>query len=68
MRPGRFGSFVMVELKRLIRDPMTLAVMVLMPVGLTLVFDLPLGNLYQAPLHLKMSHFEYLSRARWAMP
>lgn len=60
MKPGRFGSLVMVELKKLIRDPMSLAVMVLMPVGLTLVFYLALGNLYQDPLHPEMSHFEYL--------
>jgi ABC-2 type transport system permease protein len=38
----------------------TLAVLVLMPVGLTLIFYLALGNLYQDPSHPQTSHFEYL--------
>jgi ABC-2 type transport system permease protein len=39
---------------------MSLAVLVLMPVGLTLVYYFALGNLYQDPLHPEMSHFDYL--------
>lgn len=56
-------ALVAVELKKLYRDPMTLGVLLLMPVGLTLVFYLALGKVsndsyyYAAP---QMSHFEYL--------
>lgn len=53
-------ALVQVEFKKLMRDPMTLAVLVLMPVGLTLIFYVALGNLYQHPEKPEMSHFEYL--------
>ncbi|MCD4754084.1 MAG: ABC transporter permease [Anaerolineaceae bacterium] len=53
-------ALVQVELKKLVRDPMQLAVLVLMPIGLTLVFYFALGNLYQDPVRPQMSHFEYL--------
>ena len=53
-------ALVQVELKKLYRDPMILAVLLLMPVGLTLVFYFALGNLYQDPSRPEISHFEYL--------
>jgi ABC-2 type transport system permease protein len=57
------GALVVVELKKLYRDLMSLAVMVLMPVGLTLIFYLALGgvssNSYNYPVP-GMTHFEYL--------
>jgi ABC-2 type transport system permease protein len=53
-------ALIKVEFKKLLRDPVTLAVLVLMPVGLTLIFYLALGNLYQDPDRPNMSHFEYL--------
>jgi len=55
-------ALVKVELKKLFRDPMTLAVIVLMPVGLTLVYYVALGNLYSGwdPQYPDLSHFEYL--------
>lgn len=55
------NALVMVELKKLVRDPMNLVVMLLMPVGLALIFYLALGSVtndyYPVP---GMSHFEYL--------
>ena len=48
------------ELKRLYRDPMLLAVLLAMPIGLTLVFYFAMGNLYQDPMRPEMSHFEFL--------
>lgn len=53
-------ALVNVELKRLYRDPMLLAVLLAMPIGLTFVFYFALGNLYQDPMRPEMSHFEYL--------
>ncbi|MGD2251803.1 MAG: ABC transporter permease [Anaerolineales bacterium] len=57
----RIGALVVVELKKLYRDPMSLAVMVLMPVGLALVFCFALSGVtndyYPYP---GMNHFEYL--------
>lgn len=54
-------ALVVVEVKKLYRDPMSLSVMLLMPVGLALVFYLALGNItndyYPVP---GMNHFEYL--------
>lgn len=60
MKTQKIIALVKVELKKLYRNPMSLAVMLLMPVGLTLVFYLALGNLYQDPNRPGMSHFEYL--------
>jgi ABC-type multidrug transport system permease subunit len=59
MKTQKMFALVTVELKKLYRDPMSLVVMVLMPVSLTLVFyftmrDLPTWWLEGA------SHFEFL--------
>jgi ABC-type multidrug transport system permease subunit/peptidoglycan/LPS O-acetylase OafA/YrhL len=55
------NALVMVELKKLIRDPMNLVVMLLMPVGLTLIFYLALGNVYNDYYPVPgMNHFDYL--------
>jgi ABC-type multidrug transport system permease subunit len=55
------GALVVVELKKLYRDPMSLAVMLLMPVGLALIFYFALSGItndyYPVP---GMNHFEYL--------
>lgn len=54
-------ALTFVELKKLVRDPMSLAVMVLMPVGLTLIFYLAMGNIYNDYYPVPgMNHFEYL--------
>ena len=57
----KMNALVQVELKKLYRDPMSLAVMLLMPVGLTLIFFFALGNVandyYPVP---GMNHFEYI--------
>lgn len=60
MQTRKIVALVIVELKKMYRDPMSLSVMLLMPVGLTLVYYLALGNLYNDPLRPEMSHFEYL--------
>jgi ABC-2 type transport system permease protein len=61
MNVQRRGALVAVELKKLYRDPMSLAVMLLMPVGLTLIFYFALSGItndyYPVP---GMNHFEYL--------
>jgi ABC-2 type transport system permease protein len=61
MNTQKTKALVMVELKKLYRSPMSLAVMVLMPVGLTLVYWLAMRNItndyYPVP---GMNHFEYL--------
>jgi ABC-2 type transport system permease protein len=61
METRKIGALVGVELKKLYREPMSLAVMVLMPVGLTLIFYLALSGVsndyYPVP---GMNHFEYL--------
>jgi ABC-2 type transport system permease protein len=59
MKMQKIGALVGVELKKLYRDPMTLAVLLLMPIGLTLVFYLALSNVptWNIP---GMSHFEFL--------
>jgi ABC-2 type transport system permease protein len=61
MNMQRMGALVNVELKKLYRDPMTLAVLLLMPVGLTLILYLALSGVsndyYPVPAK---SHFEYL--------
>lgn len=55
------NALIIVEVKKLYRDLMNLAVMVLMPVGLTLIFYLALRSItndyYPVP---GMTHFEYL--------
>jgi ABC-2 type transport system permease protein len=60
MNAKKMVALVGVELKKLYRDPMNLAIMLLMPLGLTLIYYLALGNLYQDPARPDMSHFEYL--------
>ena len=61
MNLQKIGALVVVELKKLYRDPMSLAVMVLMPVGLALIFYFALSGItndyYPVP---GMNHFEYL--------
>ena len=60
MKTQKMIALVKVELKKLYRDPMSLAIILLMPVGLTLVYYLALGNLYPAWHPPGTSHFEYL--------
>jgi ABC-2 type transport system permease protein len=61
MKIQKIGALVGVELKKLYRDPMTLAVLLLMPVGLALIFYFALSGItndyYPVP---GMNHFEYL--------
>jgi ABC-2 type transport system permease protein len=57
----KINALVLVELKKLYRAPMNLGVMVLMPVGLTLIFYFALGNVYNDYYPVPgMNHFEYL--------
>ena len=57
----KLNVLVLVELKKLYRDPMNLVVMLLMPVGLALIFYLALGNVYNDYYPVPgMNHFEYL--------
>ena len=63
MKMQKIGALVTVELKKVYRDPMTLAVLLLMPVGLALIFYLALGNVSNANDYYPvpgMTHFEYL--------
>ncbi len=60
MKTQKMIALVIVELKKLYRDPMSLAIILLMPVGLTLVYYLALGNVYPAWHPPGTSHFEYL--------
>lgn len=57
----KIGILAAVEMKKLYRDPMTLAVLLLMPVGLTLVYYVALSGVsndyYPVP---GMNHFQYL--------
>lgn len=56
-----FKALVMVELKKLYRSPMNLGVLVLMPVGLTLIMFFALGNVYNDYYPVPgMNHFEYI--------
>ena len=61
MKLQNIGALVVVELKKLYRDPMSLAVMVLMPIGLALIFYFAMSGItndyYPVP---GMNHFEYL--------
>ena len=63
MKTQRIVALVTVELKKVYRDPMTLAVLLLMPVGLALLFYLALGNVSNSSDYYPvpgMTHFEYL--------
>ena len=55
-------ALIVVELKKLYRDPMTLGILLLMPVGLTLVFYFALGDIRNDYYGYasEMSHFDYL--------
>jgi ABC-2 type transport system permease protein len=61
MKMQKIGALVVVELKKLYRDPITPAVLLLMPVGLTVIYYLALSSVtndyYPVP---GMNHFEYL--------
>jgi ABC-2 type transport system permease protein len=61
MKTQKISALVGVELKKVYRDPMTLVVLLLMPVGLTLVLYLALSGVsndfYTVPVK---NHFEYL--------
>ena len=61
MRMRRMGALAVVELKKLYRAPINLAIMLLMPVALALIFYVALGGVtndyYPVP---GMNHFEYL--------
>ena len=65
MHTYKIMAFVQLELKKLYRAPMNLAVLILMPVGLTLILFIALGGVaneggfYPVP---GMNHFEYLIR------
>jgi ABC-2 type transport system permease protein len=61
MKTKELTALVIVEIKKLYRDPMNLSVMVLMPVGLALIFYLALSNIYNDYYPVPgMNHFEYL--------
>ncbi|MHA1937441.1 MAG: ABC transporter permease [Candidatus Thorarchaeota archaeon] len=61
MKMQKIGALAVVELKKLYRDPMNLAVLLLMPVGLTLVYYLAMSNIYNDYYPVPgMNHFEYL--------
>ena len=55
----KISALTIVELKKLYRDPITLVVLLLMPVGLTLVYWVAMRNIsndyYPVP---GMNHFE----------
>ena len=46
MKMKKLGVMTLVELKKLYRAPLNLAIMVLMQVGLALIFYLAIGNVY----------------------
>jgi len=61
MKLRNIGALVVVELKKLYREPMSLAVMVLMPLGLTLIFYFAMSGIYNEYYPVPgMNHFEYL--------
>ena len=61
MKTQEISALVLVELKKLYRYPLNLIVMLLMPVGLTLIFYLALSNVYNDYYPVPgMNHFEYL--------
>jgi ABC-2 type transport system permease protein len=61
MSVKKIGVLAIVELKKLYRDPTSLAVLLLMPVGLTLIYYVALSGItndyYPVP---GMNHFQYL--------
>jgi ABC-2 type transport system permease protein len=59
MKTQKMIALVKVELKKLYRDPMSLAIILLMPLGLTLIFYLAMGNVPTWYLP-ETSHFEFL--------
>jgi len=59
MKTQKMIALVKVELKKLYRDPTSLAVILLMPVALTVVFYFALGNVPSWGLE-GASHFEFL--------
>ena len=63
MKTQRIVALVTVELKKVYRDPMTLAVLLLMPVGLALLFYVALGKVSNSSGYYPvpgMTHFQYL--------
>ena len=61
MKAQKVIALVKVEFKKLYREPVNLAVMLLMPVGLTLVYYLALSNITNDYYPVAgMNHFEYL--------
>jgi ABC-2 type transport system permease protein len=61
MNVQTMGMLVGVELKKLYRDVMSLAVMLLMPVGLTVIFYLTLRGVTNSYYPMPgMTHFDYL--------
>ena len=61
MSMQRVSALIGVELKKLYRDIMTLAVLLLMPVGLTVIFYFALGGVSNDYYPASVSnHFEYL--------
>ncbi|MCP4362675.1 MAG: ABC transporter permease [Chloroflexi bacterium] len=57
----KLTALVQVELKKLFRDPMTLGIQILMPVGLTLVYYLALSGVSNDYYGYDVkNHFEYL--------
>ncbi len=61
MKLQKIGALVGVELKKLYRDPMSLAVLLLMPVGLTLIYYVAMRGIYNDYYPVPgMNHFEYL--------
>jgi ABC-2 type transport system permease protein len=61
MKMQNMGALVGVELKKLFRDPMSLSVMLLMPVGLALIFYFAMSGIYNDYYPVPgMNHFEYL--------
>jgi len=59
MKTQKMIALARVELKKLYRDPMSLAIILLMPLALTLIFYLALGNIPTWYLP-DTSHFEFL--------
>nr|MBI9044628.1 ABC transporter permease [Anaerolineaceae bacterium] len=54
-------SLINVELKKLFREPLNLIILLFMPIGLTLIYFLALGNIYNDYYPVPgTSHFEFL--------
>jgi ABC-2 type transport system permease protein len=57
----KISALAVVELKKLYRDPVTIAVLLLMPVGLTVIYYLAMSEIYNDYYPVPgMNHFEYL--------